>query len=144
MADKDQSGTSTVEDWFTIGDEPHLIGTRCTACGTSFFPPETFFCRNPRCDGTELPTVPLSRRGRVWSYTVNHYPPPPPALSPEPFEPYGVVAVSLDEERMVVLGQVARDADPAAIAIGDEMELMVEPILPGGDELVWKWKPVRA
>lgn len=131
-----------VESWFEGGPEPHLIGTRCTVCGTYSFPPETFSCRNPRCDSTELEPVPLSRRGRVWSFAINHYAAPPPALTPEPFEPYAVAAVELEEERMVVLGQVPTGTDPALLHIGRTMEVVVEPIIPGSEELVWKWKPV--
>lgn len=131
-----------VDGWFTTGEEPRLIGSRCTACGTYAFPPETFSCRNPRCDGTTLEQVPLSRRGRVWSFVVNHYAAPPPAVSPDPFEPYGVAAVELDEERMIILGQVASDTNPESLVVGDSMELVVEPIIRGSDELVWKWKAV--
>ena len=131
-----------VEKWFEAGDEPRLIGTRCTACGTYTFPPETFSCRNPRCDSMELEPVALSRRGRIWSYAINHYAAPPPALTPEPFEPYAVAAVELPEERMVVLGQVAHGTDPALLQVGRTMEVVVEPIIPGADEHVWKWKPV--
>lgn len=126
-----------VEGWFTTGDEPALIGTRCSACGTYHFPPETFFCRNPSCAGTVLEHVELSRRGTVWSYTVNHYAPPAPYVSPEPFEPYAVAAVELADERMVILGQVAGDL--AALAVGAEVEVVVEPLTDG--PLVWKWRP---
>ena len=89
-----------------------------------------------------LETVPLSRRGRVWSFAVNHYAAPPPALSPDPFEAYAVAAVELDEERMVVLGRVAEGSDLAGLRVGQQMEIAVEPIIPGADESVWKWKPV--
>ena len=131
-----------VESWFTTDDAPSLIGTRCSACGTYLFPPETFSCRNPRCDSTDLEPVPLSRTGRVWSFAVNHYAAPPPALNTEPFEPYAVAAVELEEERMVVLGQVATGTDLALVHMGRVMEIVVEPIIPGSEELVWKWKPV--
>jgi hypothetical protein len=127
-----------VEGWFTTGDEPALIGTRCADCGTFHFPPERFFCRNPSCNGTTLEDVPLSRRGTVWSFTVNHYPPPPPAVSPDPFEAYAVAAVELAAEAMVVLGQVS--GDPSRLEIGGEVEVVVEP-LPDGP-LVWKWRPL--
>jgi uncharacterized OB-fold protein len=132
-----------VEGWFTTAPEPSLLGSRCAVCGTYTFPPETFYCRNPRCDSTELETLPLSRRGRVWSFSVNHYAAPPPAVSPEPFVPYGVAAVELEEERMVVLGQLATGVSPDALRVGEEMEIVVEPLAPGVDELVWKWKPVN-
>jgi uncharacterized OB-fold protein len=135
-----------VEGWFTIdAEEPHLLGTRCASCDTFFFPPETEFCRNPHCQGTQLDEVRLSRRGRVWSSTVNHYPPPPPAKSPEPFEPYGVAAVELAEEGMVVLGQVAGGtAEP--LPVGSEVELVVDTLFEDDDNeyLVWKWRPVEA
>ena len=36
-----------IEGWFTEGNEPALLGTRCTQCRTLFFPKETFACRNP-------------------------------------------------------------------------------------------------
>ena len=132
-----------VEGWFDTDPEPHLIGARCPSCGTVAFPPEIFACPNPRCGSfDELERVPLSRRGRIWSYVVNHYAAPPPALSPEPFEPYGVAGVELAEERIVVLGRVADGAALDALKVGDEMEIVVEPIIPGADEVVWKWKPV--
>jgi uncharacterized OB-fold protein len=63
--------TPVVTGWFTDpGDaaEFRLLGTRCRDCGAVFFPREDHFCRNPACSGTDLGEVPLSRRGRVWSY----------------------------------------------------------------------------
>jgi uncharacterized OB-fold protein len=89
-----------------------------------------------------LEAVPLSRRGRVWSFAVNHYPAPPPTPSPDPFGPYAVAAVELDDERMVVLGRVAEGADLDGLRVGQQMEVVVEPIISGADELVWKWMPV--
>ena len=133
-----------VEGWFTTGEEPHLIGSRCSECGTYTFPPETFSCRNPRCSSTTLDAAPLSRRGRIWSFSVNHYAAPPPALSPDPFVPYAVAAVELEEERMVVLGQIASGTDLEGLRVGRSVELVVEPIIRGADEVVWKWKPVGA
>ncbi len=68
-----------VEGWFRMDPEdPRLLGTRCEACQSYFFPKETLACRNPSCDGTELKEVPLSRRGRLWSFTNNEYQPPAP------------------------------------------------------------------
>jgi uncharacterized OB-fold protein len=132
-----------IEGWFTIEErEPHLLGTRCTECGTYFFPPERFDCRNPECHGTELEDVELSRRGKVWSYTVNHYAPPPPFVPRDPFEPYGVAAVELSKEEMVILGQVA--GDPSHLSVGGDVELVLDTLYEDDDNeyLVWKWRPV--
>ena len=126
--------------------EPHLLGTRCASCGTFFFPPETTFCRNPHCDGTDLEEVQLSRRGRVWSSTVNHYQPPPPAVTRDPFEPYGVAAVELAKERMVILGRVTGSSGSKPLQVGAEVELVVDTLFEDDDHeyLVWKWRPVEA
>ena len=69
-----------VEGWFTTGEEPRLLGTRCTSCGTVFFPAATGFCRNPVCRGRDLVPAELSRTGKVWSYTDAQYQPPPPYI----------------------------------------------------------------
>ncbi|MCA1831158.1 MAG: Zn-ribbon domain-containing OB-fold protein [Actinomycetota bacterium] len=125
-----------VEGWFTLDDEPRLIGSRCATCGTYFFPKELSFCRNPSCDGTELTETPLSRTGKVWSYTVNHYAPPPPYVAADPFVPFGVAAVELSEERMMILGQTT-----GHVAVGDDVELIVDTLYTDdkGEHVVWKW-----
>lgn len=127
-----------IEGWFTTDPEPALIGSRCGACGTVFFPKETFFCRNPHCGGSDLREMPLSRRGTLWSWTVNHYEGPPPTVAKPP---YAVAAVELPAERIVVLGLVAEGTDPGALKLGDEMELVVETLFEedGAEHLVWKW-----
>jgi uncharacterized protein len=134
-----------VDGWFgSDGDGAYLIGTRCRACGSFFFPKQTFACRNPSCGARELDEVRLSRRGRVWSSTTNHFPPPPPYPAREPFEPYTVVAVELPAEKMVVLGHLARGVDPGQVCLGDEVQLLIEPFYETDDatHLVWKWRPV--
>lgn len=142
MVDVPEAASPSVDErWFSSGDEPHLIGARCTACGTYAFPPEIYSCPNPRCGAPDLERVPLSRRGRVWSFSINHYPAPPPTLTPEPFEPYAVAAVELTEEAMVVLGLVASGVSFESLRVGLEMELVVEQAIPGSDEIVWKWRP---
>jgi uncharacterized OB-fold protein len=133
-----------VTGWFTEDEAgPALLGSRCRACGTWFFPKESFACRNPRCGATELEEARLSRRGRLWSYTDNRYAPPPPYVAGEPFEPYAIAAVELEREKMVVLGQVVRGVGVDRLAVGQEMELVVEPLFEeqGVQHLVWKWRP---
>lgn len=136
-----------IEGWFTIdAQEPHLLGSRCPACGTYSFPRARLSCPNPDCDGTELEDVPLSRRGKVWSFTDNRYQPPPPYVSPDPFVPYTIAAVELAEERMVVLGQVVPDADVTQLRAGTEVELVLGPLYEDDDHeyLMWRWGPVDA
>ncbi len=134
-----------IDGWFTTTDSPALIGTRCGECSATFFPPERVLCRNPACMSTELEEIELSRRGKVWSFSVNHYAAPAPYVGKEPFEPYTVVAVELGAEQMVVLGQLAEGADPADLKIGDEVEVAIEPLFSddeGNEHIVWKWRPL--
>jgi uncharacterized OB-fold protein len=121
-----------IEGWFTLdAAAPSLIGTRCKACGTYFFPKETFFCRNPACTSSELAEVPLSRRGRLWSYTNNCYAPPHPYVA---------------SERMVVLGQVAAGIGVETLEVGMEMELALGTLFEDAERetVIWKWRPVEA
>jgi uncharacterized OB-fold protein len=136
-----------IEGWFTLDAEaPHLIGTRCTACGSYFFPKETFSCRNPACASSALEPVQLSRRGRLWSYTDNCYAPPPPFVASDPFHPYAVAAVELEKERMVVLGQVEAGVGAAQLEVGMEMELTIGTLYedPQREVVIWKWRPLAA
>ena len=87
------------------------------------FPPRENNCPNPACDSDTLALVPLSRRGTVWSYTENRYAPPPPYPSPDPFEPFAVAAVELEEEGLIVLGKVVEGTLAADLKVGMPMEL---------------------
>jgi uncharacterized OB-fold protein len=136
-----------VEGWFTLDDAaPALLGSRCKACGTYFFPRESAFCRNPRCAGDAFEEVPLSTRGKLWSFTDNRYPPPKPYMASDPFEPYAVAAVELEREKMVVLGQVARGVGTDQLEAGLEMELVLDTLYEddANEYLIWKWRPASA
>jgi uncharacterized OB-fold protein len=140
------SPVPAVEGWFTTGDEPHLIGTRCPVCGTYVFPPREGTCPNPTCTSDTLDPVALSRRGRIWSYTENHYAPPPPYVAVDPFEPYALAAVELESEGIVVLGKVKEGVRAADLRVGMEMQLGID-MLYADDEheyLVYVWEPAEA
>jgi uncharacterized protein len=145
-ADVDKVALPVIAGWFTTGPDPHLIGSRCTVCGSYYFPKQLFYCPNPACDSRDLEEVELSNRGTVWSYTNNCFAPPPPYVAPEPFEPYAVAAVELGPERMTILGQVATGVDVDRLAVGMTVELVVEPLYEDAEHqyLSWKWRPVAA
>ena len=113
----------TIEGWFTSGDEPHLIGSQCKQCSTYFFPKQELFCKNPECRSTDFDEVPLSRRGKIWSYTEHYYQPPEPYVSGDEFEPYTIAAVELEKEKMIILGQVAKGVSHADLSAGMLVEL---------------------
>jgi uncharacterized OB-fold protein len=143
MADT-KSAIPAVEGWFTTGPSPTLLGSRCPACGTYSFPRETLFCRNPECESQEFEDVPLSRRGRIWSYTDARYQPPLPYRAADPYEPFCIAAVELAAEKMVVMGQVVPGVGVDDLSIGTEVELVTDILYEDDDHryLVWKWRPV--
>ncbi len=139
-------GVPVISGWFTTGTAPALLGTRCSECGTVFFPPATGLCANPACRGRELVETELSRTGTVWSCTDARYQPPPPYVAADPYEPFAIVAVELAAEQLVVLGQVANGYGVDDVSVGASVELVVETLheLDGVPQLVWRWKPVAS
>lgn len=133
-----------VDGWLVADGEAALLGSQCKDCKSYFFPKETFFCRNPNCKSSDFQEVALSQRGTLWSYTDNRYPPPKPYVAPDPFVPYIVAAVELDEEKMVILGQVVSGVDIDDLKVGMTMELVLDTLYEDEDNeyIIWKWKPV--
>ena len=132
-------------------------------CRTYVFPPTSTACPNPDCDSASFETVELSRRGRMWSYTDARYQPPAPYVASDPYEPFCLAAVELEEERLVVLGQVVPGLTVDDLHVGMEVELVLGTLHPKvapnvqpdvtsddeamggeapGDVVVWKWRPV--
>jgi len=118
------------EGLFTVADGlVRLIGSQCARCGTVAFPRQ-FSC--PKCTSVEVSERLLARRGTLWSWTIQCFPPksPPYAVDdPDTFEPYGVGYVELPGE--VRVEARLTEADPDRLRIGMPMELTLVPA-PGG------------
>jgi len=143
MSEKPQ--VPAIEGWHTMNaDAPHLIGSRCLACGTYAFPKQDFYCKNPACEGSEFEDTQLSRTGTIWSYTNACYKPPEPFVPDDPFVPYAIAAVQLEKEQMTVLGQVVKGTGVEDLKVGMAMELVLETLHEDETEtkVTWKWKPV--
>lgn len=134
------AGSALLPGWYTLDPEtPHLLGTRCSACGTYYFPRQIGFCRNPACGSEQFEEVELSRTGKLWSWTDACYAPPKPFVVAEPFAPFAIAAVELEREKMVVLGPVVNGVTAAQLRVGMAMELALEALADG--KLTWKWRP---
>ena len=71
----------------------------------------------------------LARRGPLWAWTTQHYPPPsPPYMGPtgKDFVPFGIGYVELGGE--VRVESRLTEADPGALETGMEMELVLVPL----------------
>ncbi|HVT36474.1 MAG TPA: zinc ribbon domain-containing protein [Nevskiaceae bacterium] len=131
-----------LESWFTLdAQQPHLLGSRCAACGTYYFPKAVSFCRNPDCAGEKFEEVQLSRSGKLWSYTNAAYQPPEPfvQVDKDKFQPFAIAAVELEREKMIVLGPVVNGVAVDALKVGMKMELKLEALADG--KVTWKWAP---
>ena len=103
---------------------PQLIGGHCTECSGWHFPVQA---NCPHCAGRAIARTPLSRRGTLWTWTLQTFAPPvPPYRGPvENFVPFGVGYVELPEGLRVQGRLTVNDA--ARLKIGMTMELILEP-----------------
>ena len=123
---------------------PQLIGGRCTVCGQFHFPVQA---NCPHCAALSVDATPLSRRGTLWTWTVQTFAPPvPPYRGPvDDFVPFGVGYIELPEG-LRVQGRLTVN-DPAQLAIGMAMELTLAPFGiddEGREVLVYAYAPVAA
>lgn len=122
-------------------DEPQLIGSRCVACTIVTFPSQDS-C--PRCASTVMAEHLLPRRGRLWAWTTQEFPPPsPPYAGPKgsAFVPYGVGYVALADEVRVE----TRLTEMHGLKAGMEMELVLIPFRTddaGNEVMTFAFQPV--
>jgi uncharacterized protein len=123
-------------------DEPRLIGSRCSACGIVTFPTQDS-C--PRCASTAMDEALLGRRGTLWAWTTQAFPPPAPYAGPTgaDFVPFGVGYVELPGE--VKVETRLTECDPDLLTHGMEMELVVVPFRTdddGNEVVTFAFRPV--
>lgn len=120
---------------------PRLLGSTCATCGTPYFP-RSPRCHNPECTATKMEDATFGPWGALWSYSIQYYPPPPPAKYDEPFAPYALGLIDLPEG-LRVLARISAD-DLESIRVGMDAELVLEKLHsdPEGNEVItWKFRP---
>jgi uncharacterized OB-fold protein len=110
-----------------LDGEPRLVGSRCASCSAVVFPASDV-C--PRCADRAERTL-LGPKGKLWTWTVQAFPPKPPYRGGSEFEPFGVGYVELEEGLRVETRLT--EADPAKLRIGMPVELVVVDV-PGFDD----------
>ncbi len=111
--------------------QPRLIGGRRRADGEIVFP-------MPQGDAAAaFEPVPLQRRGKLWSWTIQGFEPKEPYAGPKPFRPFGVGYVELPGEVIVETRLTQTDG----LKIGMAMELVIEPF---GERATFAFAPVEA
>lgn len=101
----------------------------------------------PRCTSEDMEETPFERRGTLWTFTTQGFPPksPPYAIevTPETFEPYAVGYVEFPGQAKVE-GRLL-ESDPAKLRIGMEMETVVVPFMTdddGNEVMTYAFRPV--
>jgi uncharacterized OB-fold protein len=127
---------------FTTTDEDsRLIGSRCGDCEIVTFPAQDS-C--PSCGSTAMAEHLLDRRGRLWAWTTQSFPPPSPPYSgaSAEFVPFGVGYVELSDVKVEARLTVS---DPEALHNAMEMELVLVPFRideTGNEVVTFAFQPV--
>ena len=110
-----------------------LLGNQCKSCGRIYFP-KAQFCFN--CFDQKLEEVGLSRRGKLYSYTIGR-------MASTHFQPpYAVGLIDLPECIRVFAPLKITEDKP--FRVGMEMEVVIEELWQEDDKQVigYKFKPV--
>ena len=137
------SGVPAVEGLFREDSKGvRLTGSRCTTCETPYFP-KSSRCHSADCDDSQMQDADFGPDGAIWSYSVQNYPPPPPAITREPYEPYALGVVDLDDGLRVV-GRLT-STDTEKIRGGARVQLVVGALgedAEGSELISWMFRPI--
>ena len=137
------SGVPAVEGLFREDSKGvRLTGSRCTTCETPYFP-KSSRCHSADCDDSQMQDADFGPDGAIWSYSVQNYPPPPPAITREPYEPYALGVVDLDDGLRVV-GRLT-STDTEKIRVGARVQLVVGALgedAEGSELTSWMFRPI--
>lgn len=104
--------------YWTGGAEGRLLITQCGDCGRYMHPPRPM-CE--KCASLNVSPQPVSGRGRVKTYTVNHQP-----WLPRVPVPYVVAAVELEEQPLLYVMTNIVDCEVDAVHTGMPVEVQFE------------------
>ena len=120
-----------------VDNQPHLVGTQCSTCGASFFPPR-YICTYCLTDeGVHKAT--LGNKGKLYSYTVIH------VASKEFNPPYAFGFVIIEPENIRIPAVLTGFDLNEELKSGTEMEMVIETLRHDehGNEIVsYMFRPV--
>ena len=132
-----------LEDLFEIlEDGAQLMSAKCNSCGTYFFP-ASHHQHRPGCSREGVEDVLLSKKGKLATYTIQHYMCPPPFKTMGDITPYGLGVVEFPEG-ISVAGLIV-DSDLDALKIGLDMETTTYTLYndeEGNDVVTWAFKVI--
>jgi uncharacterized protein len=132
------NSTPCVPGLFSEDGKAKILGSRCTSCGTPYFP-RTTDCRNPDCTSPRIEDCSFGGKGKLWSYSTADFAPPPPHKFDVPFKPYLIGVVDLDDGLRLV-GQMCGPLE--GLTVGSQVELVIDDLYHEGvaARRTWKFK----
>ena len=129
-------------DWST--GEVRIMSAKCNSCGTYFFPKEHYQHR-PGCSREDVEDVLLPNKGKLATYTIQHYPCPAPFKTEKKITPYGIGLIEFEDEKIQVAG-IITDTDLESLKLGMEMETTTLSMFNNEekqDVVTWAFKSVQ-
>ncbi|MEM0483661.1 DNA-binding protein [Pyrobaculum aerophilum] len=109
---------SNVEQYWKGLERGVIYATRCTACGSVYYPPQAY-C--PSCGGQNMEWIELPKEGVVETFTKIYAKP----QGYEDFDPYIVAIVSTGEFK--IMGWL-KARDEKCVKVGDRVSIRTEKI----------------
>lgn len=122
-------------------DKVRLLGTKCRDCGAVLLGSRG---NCEACASVNVEVVPLSPRGKVWSYTVLRYPSPWPFAIPNPHVPPIPLAWVKLPEGVLFISEIV--CKPEELKIDMPVELVLEKGWTdeqGNDAIMYRFRPVK-
>ncbi|SMB22750.1 conserved protein of unknown function [Sterolibacterium denitrificans] len=121
---------------FTEEGGAKIHGSKCTTCGTPYFPKKAA-CHNPNCSESKIVDCDFGGQGVIWSYSVADFAPPAPHKHDKPFKPYVIGVIDM-ENGLRLVGQMV---DPLEkVSVGAKVELVVDALYHEEDKTFTSWK----
>jgi uncharacterized OB-fold protein len=131
-------------DLFTWSEDGvHLLSARCGSCGTFFFP-RYHEQHRPGCSRQGIEKVLLSKGGKLSSYTIQYYMPPPPFKTDRDITPYVIGLVEFSEGIQIVGIVVGCTFNQLKTGMAMETTTFTLYRDEGGQDIVtWAFQPVK-
>jgi len=87
----------------------------------------------------------LPNKGKLASYVIQHYAPPPPFKTEKSIVPYGIGLVEFENEKIQVAG-IITDTDLKSLELGMEMETVTLKLFTNDekqDVVTWAYRAVK-
>lgn len=125
-------------DW--AEDGVRIRSAKCNSCGSYFFP-EYHAQHRPGCSRERVEKVLLNNKGKLASYTVQHYMCPPPFKTAGNITPYGIGLVEFPEG--IQIAGLIMESNLDTLKIGQSVETITYTLYrndEGQDVVTWAFR----